>query len=69
MRFDQIPEIEVLLIDRPEEKPLGTGEAAQSPVGAAIANALYRTLGQRMRELPLTFDKIDWGKAGSLREG
>ncbi|MFC4873527.1 xanthine dehydrogenase family protein molybdopterin-binding subunit [Negadavirga shengliensis] len=69
MRFDQVPEIEVLLIDRPEEKPLGAGEAAQGPVGAAIANALYRASGQRLQELPLTFDKIDWGKVGKLREG
>ncbi|MFC4873525.1 hypothetical protein [Negadavirga shengliensis] len=49
--------------------PFGTGEAAQGPVGAAIANALYRASDQRMRKLPLTVDKLDWGKAGGLREG
>lgn len=62
MRFEDVPEIEVLLIDRPEEKPLGAGEAAQGPVAAAIANALYQATGQRIRELPLHKTKADRGR-------
>ena len=60
MRFASVPEIEVHIIDRPNEKPLGAGEAAQGPVGAAIANAIYNATGSRLRNLPLTPDKIDW---------
>lgn len=62
MRFDAVPEMEVHVIDRPEEKPLGAGEAAQGPVAAAIANAIFIATGSRLRNLPLSPDKIDWDK-------
>lgn len=53
LRAKSIPEIEVHIINRPEEKPLGAGEAAQGPVAAAIVNALSSTLSERIRKLPL----------------
>ncbi|KAA0990104.1 xanthine dehydrogenase family protein molybdopterin-binding subunit [Dyadobacter aurulentus] len=62
LRFDQVPHTEVYIIDRPEEEPLGAGEAAQGPTSAAIANAICSATGSRLRELPLTSDKIDWAK-------
>ncbi|HSX73770.1 MAG TPA: xanthine dehydrogenase family protein molybdopterin-binding subunit, partial [Shinella sp.] len=34
------------------------GEAAQGPVAAAIGNAVSRALGLRMRDLPLTRDRL-----------
>lgn len=52
-RFSQVPETAVVVIDRPEERPLGAGEAAQGPAAAAIANALYRASGKRIRRLPI----------------
>ncbi|EJF08372.1 aldehyde dehydrogenase protein [Pontibacter sp. BAB1700] len=58
LRFRQVPEVEVLVLDRPELPPLGAGEAAQGPTAAAIANAIYRATGKRMRDLPITPDKI-----------
>jgi CO/xanthine dehydrogenase Mo-binding subunit len=58
LRFDEVPEIEVVLIDRPDQKSLGAGEAAQGPTGAAIANALAQAIGARVRDLPLTKDQI-----------
>jgi CO/xanthine dehydrogenase Mo-binding subunit len=58
LTFPEIPQIEIHLIDRPEEKPLGAGEIAAGPVPAAIANALYHALGVRIRDLPLTREKI-----------
>lgn len=45
--------LEVHLIDRPGQPFLGTGEAAQGPAAAAIANAVFDACGLRMRELPL----------------
>ena len=54
LRFDEIPEIEVMLINTNAELALGVGEAAQGPTAAAIANALYHASGQRLRRLPLT---------------
>lgn len=52
-RFDQVPEVKVEVLDRPAEKALGAGEAAQGPAAAAIANAVYRACGKRIRYLPL----------------
>jgi len=54
LRFGQVPDkIEVHLIDRPGQPFLGTGEAAQGPAAAAIANAVFDACGLRLRDLPL----------------
>ena len=58
LTFPEIPKVEVHLIDRPGEKPLGAGEIAAGPVPAAVANALFHALGVRIRDLPLTREKI-----------
>ncbi len=58
LRFSEVPEVRVHVIDRPEEPPLGAGEAAQGPVAAALANAVHDALGVRVRELPLTPDTL-----------
>jgi nicotinate dehydrogenase subunit B len=52
------PHVEVELIDRPDEKPLGSGEGGQGPAVAAIANAFARATGKRLRELPLTPERV-----------
>ncbi|GGF06461.1 xanthine dehydrogenase family protein molybdopterin-binding subunit [Hymenobacter cavernae] len=58
-RFDEAPYIMgVTVIDRPNEQPLGAGEAAQGPTAAALANAVYRATGKRIRELPLRPEKL-----------
>lgn len=54
----QAPVVEVALIDRPNEEPLGAGEAVQGPAGAAIANAVYHATGVRVRELPILAEKL-----------
>ena len=53
-----MPEIEIELIDNPNEPTLGLGEASVGPTGAAIGNALARALGKRIRDLPLTRERI-----------
>jgi len=58
LRFSEVPELCVHVIDRPEEPPLGAGEAAQGPVAGALANAVHDALGVRVRELPLSPDNI-----------
>ncbi len=54
LRYEEVPEIMVEVIDRPNEPPLGAGEAAQGPASAAIANAIYRASGKRIRDLPVS---------------
>lgn len=58
LRFSEVPEVRVQVLDRPEEPPVGAGEAAQGPVAAALANAVYDALGVRVRELPLNADNL-----------
>jgi CO/xanthine dehydrogenase Mo-binding subunit len=55
LRLSQVPRsLDVHIVDRPGEPFLGTGEAAQGPAAAALANALADATGARMRELPVS---------------
>ena len=54
LRFDEVPEVEVVLMDRDDRASLGVGEAAQGPTAAAIANAFFDQTRKRIRTLPLT---------------
>jgi CO/xanthine dehydrogenase Mo-binding subunit len=58
LTFPEVPEIDVVLIDRPDEEALGAGEAAQGPTAAAIANAFANATGRRVRDLPLSADHV-----------
>ncbi len=61
LTFNEVPSIEVALIDRPGAPFLGTGEASQGPTGAALANAAFDAVGVRFRRLPLTPDRVKAG--------
>jgi CO/xanthine dehydrogenase Mo-binding subunit len=58
LTMPDVPRVETVLIDRPNERPLGAGEAAQGPTAAAIANAFAAATGKRIRELPLTPERV-----------
>ncbi len=58
LRFDEVPAVEVRLIDQPDLPPLGVGEASCGPAGAAVVNAVARALDRRVRDLPLTREQI-----------
>ena len=59
LRFAAMPEsVEVHVINRPGQPFLGAGEAAQGPAAAALANAIAQATGTRLRDLPLTRDKV-----------
>jgi CO/xanthine dehydrogenase Mo-binding subunit len=58
VRFQDVPEIEIVLIDRPELGFLGAGEASIIPVPAAIANAVFDATGARVRDIPLTPERV-----------
>lgn len=58
LTFSEMPAVDVEIIQRPEIEPVGAGEAAHGPVTAAIANAVYDCLGVRVRDLPITRDRI-----------
>jgi nicotinate dehydrogenase subunit B len=54
LKFSDVPEIEIVLINRPEMPALGAGEPSTIPVPAAIANAIFDATGARLREAPFT---------------
>jgi CO/xanthine dehydrogenase Mo-binding subunit len=59
LRFGAVPEsIEVHVVERPGAAFLGTGEAAQGPVAAAIGNAVRNAIGVRIYDLPFTRDRL-----------
>ena len=58
MRFDEVPPIEIVIVDRPNEDSLGAGEATVGPASAALANALANATGKRVRHLPLTPERV-----------
>src|SRR5262249_42589178 len=58
LTMPEVPKVEVELINRPEERSLGAGEASQGPMVAAIANAFAAATGKGMRELPLTPERV-----------
>jgi CO/xanthine dehydrogenase Mo-binding subunit len=65
LKFSEAPVIEIDLIDRPTEPPLGAGEAACAAVGAALANAVYDATGVRLRTIPFTPERVKVALSGS----
>src|SRR3989442_11613797 len=58
LRFTEAPQVEVLLIDRPDQPLLGAGEAATAPVAAAVGNAVFDATGVRLRTVPFTATRV-----------
>lgn len=58
LTFPDAPEVVVDLVNHPELPPMGAGEAAAAPVGAALANAIFDATGARLRQVPMTPARI-----------
>ena len=54
LKFTDVPELDIVLINRPEMASLGAGEPSTIPVAAAIGNAIFDAVGARLREVPFT---------------
>jgi nicotinate dehydrogenase subunit B len=54
LSFREVPVVEVMLMPRPGEPPMGAGESASVPGTAAIANAIFDATGVRFRQPPFT---------------
>jgi nicotinate dehydrogenase subunit B len=67
LRFSEVPEIEVVLIDRPEEPSFGAGEPAICTVPAAVGNAIFAACGARLRDVPFTPDRVRAAMASDFR--
>jgi nicotinate dehydrogenase subunit B len=58
VRFAEVPEVEVVLLNQPAERFLGVGEGSQGPTAAAIANGIASATGKRLRALPFTPERV-----------
>jgi CO/xanthine dehydrogenase Mo-binding subunit len=59
LRFEDVfYSVDVHVIDRPGQPSLGTGEGGQGPTAAAIANAVANATGARIRDLPLSRERV-----------
>jgi CO/xanthine dehydrogenase Mo-binding subunit len=59
LRFIEVPEVTVELVGAAADLPaLGVGEASGGPTVAAIGNAVAHALGARLRDLPLTRERV-----------
>lgn len=58
LQFPDVPDIDIALIDRPNEVPWGAGEPSASVTPAAISNAVYNATGKRLRSVPFTPDRV-----------
>jgi CO/xanthine dehydrogenase Mo-binding subunit len=54
LKFSEVPDVEVVLINRPDERPVGAGEPATITTAPAIANAVFNATGARLRQVPFT---------------
>jgi CO/xanthine dehydrogenase Mo-binding subunit len=58
LTFPEVPKVQTVLLNQPDQPPLGSGEASQGPAGAAIANALKHAAGLRLRAFPYTPERV-----------
>jgi CO/xanthine dehydrogenase Mo-binding subunit len=58
INFERIPDVEVVLISRPEMPAMGGGEASIVPITAAIGNAIFDAVGARLRQAPFTPERV-----------
>jgi nicotinate dehydrogenase subunit B len=57
LAFSEVPSIEIVLMDR-SGPSLGAGEGSLPPTSAALANAFAHATGRRLRELPMTPERV-----------
>ncbi len=58
LTFSEIPEIDIVLLDRPDQPAVGAGEPATITMAPAIANAIYAATGARVRAVPFSREHV-----------
>jgi nicotinate dehydrogenase subunit B len=58
LRFEEVPQVDVVILNQPAQPFLGVGEGSQGPTAAAIGNAIANATGKRSRDLPFTPERI-----------
>ena len=58
LKFSEVPDVEVVLINHPDQPATGAGEPATITTAPAIANAIFAATGARLREIPFTPQRV-----------
>ena len=58
MRFDEAPEVTAIVVQRMDQKSTGAGEEVIAAGAAAVANAVFDAIGVRLRQYPLTPERV-----------
>ena len=58
LKFSEVPEVEIVLINRPDQPALGAGEPSTVTTAAAVANAIFDAAGIRLRQIPFTPERV-----------
>ena len=69
LTFSEVPEVDIDIIDRPQERPWGAGEPVAAVVPSAIAGAIHDATGVRLRTIPFTPERVLAALSAGLRAG
>jgi CO/xanthine dehydrogenase Mo-binding subunit len=58
LKFSEAPDVDIVLIDRPDQPALGAGEPSTVTTAAAVANAIFDAAGIRLRQIPFTPERV-----------
>jgi nicotinate dehydrogenase subunit B len=58
LRFGEHPDVTPVVVQRLDESSSGAGEEVMGATSAAIANAFYDATGVRLRQFPMTPDRV-----------
>src|SRR5205823_669238 len=58
LRFPDVPEVDIVLLDQPTQPAWGAGEPSAAVVPSAISNAIFDAIGVRMRTVPFTPERV-----------
>jgi nicotinate dehydrogenase subunit B len=61
LTFPEVPQVDVVLVNQPDQPSYGAGEPSTLPVAPAIANAIFDATGARVRTVPFTPDRVKLG--------
>lgn len=65
LKFSEVPEVDVVVINRPDQPAVGAGEPASITTAPAIANAIFAATGARVRQIPFTPKRVRAALAGT----
>ena len=58
LTFSEVPEMEIVLLDRPDQPALGAGEPSTVTTAPAVANAVFDATSVRLRQMPFTPERV-----------